>query len=465
MFDVAIVNYNTDCFLHNLLVSLRDVMRRGALQTVRVWDNGSTDDSLRVLGAFQREVDWLDVHASSTNIHHGPALDALLRQPGSANWTLVLDSDTELTRDFVDAVGPSLTGDPAFVGQIQPEAPPLYAYLAHLLVNRSWYVRLPPFSADGAPGLGFFGAIAAERIPYARFRWADYVRHFGQATLRGLVEREEHRHPLYGFAAAEAHRAPKSTARVQDEQRMQHAMSGFLDGVDAPARTATVLRTARARAPGSRRRQIIRGMSPWAWRRPRTALALRRARRMGLVQKAGEIRRLLALLGGEPPRRVLEIGTAHGGTFYLWTRSAANDGLLISVDRPPWEPDDPLEPARVRALVDMARPAQSAHSIRGDSHAPETAARVRTLLQGERLDFLFIDGDHSYAGVRRDFEMYSPLVRRGGIVALHDIQPHPEGWGGEVPVFWNEVKRGFRHQELIDDPRQKGFGIGVLWMP
>jgi hypothetical protein len=32
-------------------------------------------------------------------------------------------------------------------------------------------------------------------------------------------------------------------------------------------------------------------------------------------------------------------------------------------------------------------------------------------LGGERVDFIFIDGDHTYEGVKRDFEMHSPLMR------------------------------------------------------
>jgi predicted O-methyltransferase YrrM len=43
----------------------------------------------------------------------------------------------------------------------------------------------------------------------------------------------------------------------------------------------------------------------------------------------------------------------------------------------------------------------------------------------KRLDFLFIDGDHTYEGVKQDFEMYTPLVRKGGLVAMHDIVPPP----------------------------------------
>jgi len=36
------------------------------------------------------------------------------------------------------------------------------------------------------------------------------------------------------------------------------------------------------------------------------------------------------------------------------------------------------------------------------------------------VGFLFIDGDHSYEGVKADFEAWSPYVVVGGIVAFHD---------------------------------------------
>jgi len=38
------------------------------------------------------------------------------------------------------------------------------------------------------------------------------------------------------------------------------------------------------------------------------------------------------------------------------------------------------------------------------------------------IDFLFIDGDHSYEGCRGDIEAWRPHVKRGGIIALHDYQ-------------------------------------------
>jgi predicted O-methyltransferase YrrM len=101
------------------------------------------------------------------------------------------------------------------------------------------------------------------------------------------------------------------------------------------------------------------------------------------------------------------------------------------------------------------------HLIRGDSHSEEVATRVRDITQS--LDVLFIDGDHTYEGVKHDFVSYAPLVHPGGIVAFHDIAEHREQAGGDVPRFWNEVKTSYRHEEIIEN-REQGFGIGVLYV-
>jgi predicted O-methyltransferase YrrM len=44
---------------------------------------------------------------------------------------------------------------------------------------------------------------------------------------------------------------------------------------------------------------------------------------------------------------------------------------------------------------------------------------------GGPFDLVFIDGDHSYEAVRRDFELVEPCVKPRGVVALHDVRAHP----------------------------------------
>jgi predicted O-methyltransferase YrrM len=89
---------------------------------------------------------------------------------------------------------------------------------------------------------------------------------------------------------------------------------------------------------------------------------------------------------------------------------------------------------------------------------------VERILGGEKVDFLFVDGDHTYEGVKRDFEMYSPLVRKGGIIAFHDICLHPPETRCEVSKFWNEIKHGYKYVEIVEDWSQKWAGIGVLYV-
>jgi hypothetical protein len=80
--------------------------------------------------------------------------------------------------------------------------------------------------------------------------------------------------------------------------------------------------------------------------------------------------------------------------------------------------------------------AEGKPDIIGDSAAPETVERVRSMLAGRLVDLLFIDGDHTYEGVKRDFETYAPLTRH--IIAFHDINLEWEGAG--IKRFWDELK-------------------------
>jgi predicted O-methyltransferase YrrM len=91
------------------------------------------------------------------------------------------------------------------------------------------------------------------------------------------------------------------------------------------------------------------------------------------------------------------------------------------------------------------------------------SARVRELLP--EVDFLFLDGDHSYARAKQDWEWYAPLVRPGGIIALHDIAPTPAGSPVEVHRLWREIRAGpYRTEEIVADPEQQAFGIGVVFV-
>ena len=390
-----------------------------------------------------------------------------------SEWVLLLDADTEVRRSFGAALAGIDAGDAVFVGQIHPQMPHLYAYLAHLLVHRARYRELPPFRHHGAPGVDFFRTVEDERRPFVRFRWCDYVHHFGQGSLRRIARDGQREHEFYEFARNEERLKPSTPERIAHERALEQRLLTWLDARPAGNAAGNNVRPAGQASrplpllPAPPRRTIgtqwLDEAGTWI-RSPRLAGRLRAARRMGLVQKSVEAFALARMVERLRPRGVLEVGTAHGGSFLLWARSAAPDAALVSVDAPPWELDDPSEADKRQALQRVASGGQSVTVIRGNSHDPAVRRRAGDCFRERGVDFLFIDGDHSRAGVEADFRDYAPLVRPGGIVALHDIHPHSQGWGGEVPGFWRAIRDRYRHTELIADPRQDGFGIGVIWV-
>jgi len=63
-----------------------------------------------------------------------------------------------------------------------------------------------------------------------------------------------------------------------------------------------------------------------------------------------------------------------------------------------------------------------------------------------------------------DYATFAPLVRRGGLVALHDINPGPHGPDFGVPRFWQDLKPHVPTVEFIDvdGRRDGGMGIGLV---
>jgi len=182
------------------------------------------------------------------------------------------------------------------------------------------------------------------------------------------------------------------------------------------------------------------------------------------IQIREEIKNLLLILDKVKPKVILEIGTARGGTLFLFSNVADEEATLISVDL-----NQTIEKRILFKYIKKEK--QKIFLIQGDSHSIETLKKIEGILKGRNVDFLFIDGDHSYEGVKKDFEMYSPLVRKGGIIAFHDIIPDyytkygikTDSWAGEVYKFWNEIKEKYEHMEIVKDRNQDACGIGVLF--
>jgi len=164
---------------------------------------------------------------------------------------------------------------------------------------------------------------------------------------------------------------------------------------------------------------------------------------------------------------VLEIGCYDGGTTIFLSHLTNN---LITVDQP--------YPARFDTFKynigdeklygsELLNTITNFNYVSGNSHLDRTYNDVIQLLQGKRLDLLFIDGDHTYGGVKQDYEMYSPLVKDGGMIAFHDVHrsSYHERHGCFVHDFWDEVKVEYDNVNVYyydGDENHVWGGIGLL---
>ena len=180
------------------------------------------------------------------------------------------------------------------------------------------------------------------------------------------------------------------------------------------------------------------------------------------LQVRSEILQLLKIIKLRQPKHVLEIGTSNGGTLFLFSRVATENARIISIDLP-LGPYGGGYPAWKRPFYkSFAKKDQIIRLLRANSHDPATWKEVAAILETNKIDLLFIDGDHTYEGVKKDFEMYEPLVKDGGMIVLHDIVSHRREHGCGVDKYWGEIKKKQEYHEVIENPDQQWAGLGLI---
>lgn len=169
------------------------------------------------------------------------------------------------------------------------------------------------------------------------------------------------------------------------------------------------------------------------------------------------------------PSKVIEIGSLYGWTLQHFIFYAEDKSTILSIDLPVRNFVGPND-WRVTKQEDnyknlwpkWAKEKNSKlYLIPEESQNLSTLEKTKDIFNNEPVDFLFIDGNHLYSAVKKDYEMYSPLVRKGGIVAFHDIGVNEEGG---AHIFWEEVKNKHSSYKefLYDKNKEKGIGMLII---
>ena len=151
------------------------------------------------------------------------------------------------------------------------------------------------------------------------------------------------------------------------------------------------------------------------------------------------------------PKTYLEIGCREGAALKYLVEHVPSLEHITAVDLPGarWGWDESHVALKAN-LVGTGVP-YTLHL--GDSHSPMVIEEVSR----RRYDVLFIDGDHTYDGVKQDYETYSPLI--DVVIGMHDVNCE-EGKGAHgVNVFWNELDKGPHWRKISRDGSHAGIGV------
>jgi predicted O-methyltransferase YrrM len=151
---------------------------------------------------------------------------------------------------------------------------------------------------------------------------------------------------------------------------------------------------------------------------------------------------LISLIKSKPNATLfVEIGT---GASITCSSTAAflnnkNDGTtFITID------------CEKRTQDKLGKP--NAHFITAWSTSPE----VKNHLGDNKIDILFIDGDHSVKTVFEEYEFYLPYMKEDGIIVLHDTTMHPGSF-----LFMEAVDEKVYRKEVL---HTEDYGLGIVYL-
>ena len=148
-------------------------------------------------------------------------------------------------------------------------------------------------------------------------------------------------------------------------------------------------------------------------------------------------------------RRLVETGVFNGVTTLELRHAMSPDAVLWAVD--------PFPKGRLGFNLDerIAR-----HTVGLSANGTVEIVKLTGAEAAKRyaalglppVEFIFIDADHSWAGIEGDWTGWSPLVAPGGLAALHDSRSYP---GREVTLdsarYTAEVIRADPRFKVIDE--------------
>lgn len=175
---------------------------------------------------------------------------------------------------------------------------------------------------------------------------------------------------------------------------------------------------------------------------------------------AGELYRSLIL--NIAPKVIVEIGIFMGVST-IWAASALKDleieGKIYSIDLFNNKKIDENHFEYVKNIMKLAKVDDIVNLFQLNSYIDFN--KFIPNLDNKKIDFLFIDGDHTPRGATLDFLKFNDYLSVGGYIMLHDIFPEYCGWEGPAFIIDRYIKNSenFELCQIYTTPNNYGLAL------
>jgi predicted O-methyltransferase YrrM len=162
---------------------------------------------------------------------------------------------------------------------------------------------------------------------------------------------------------------------------------------------------------------------------------------------------LYSLARSLKPEVCVEIGSARGkSACYVGLALAENGkGKIYAIDphmKTAWNDDDSVD------TIDIFRRNIASLGLEDRVEIVRKPSDEAARGWSRKIDLIFIDGDHSYEGVRRDWELFSPHLSEFGVAVFHDT-----AWDID-PVSWSQYNReDMGIPRFVEELRRAGYPV------
>ncbi|HYL86715.1 MAG TPA: class I SAM-dependent methyltransferase [Candidatus Angelobacter sp.] len=158
-----------------------------------------------------------------------------------------------------------------------------------------------------------------------------------------------------------------------------------------------------------------------------------------------ELRFLGALAACIPaPGAIVEIGSFKGKSTVMLASVAARYGLgrVVAIDpHAGLSYLGPVPPGNEDPTFNEFLASLKSGGVEQNVEVCHAFSRDAAAEWNRPIRLLWIDGDHSYRGCKEDFDLFSPYLSEGAVIALHDSL---NAFEGPIRVFVEEILRSDR---------------------